>query len=223
MVAATAVAPAREDRRLLRRPVLRLPESLACVGAAMTLFWPGTALSSTHLVMVSSCLIPLGVRTLLRLDGVVTIPAPAGVAAEAARAAEAHRTCFEHARSGLALLDLVAVPGRCADAVVSHANRALAELAGVDVVGRRLGDLPAGTDGDLLRTALRALTAGTLTDWDGELTLGGPAGRSVRLHLVLLPRVGEGTARVSLTALPVARRRLARPLDQAPRRLPLAG
>lgn len=203
MVAATAVASAREDRRRLRRPRLRPPETLACVGAAMAAFWPGTVLSSTHLVMVSACLVPLGVRTLLRLEDVAGIPAPAEAAAAATRATEAYRACYEHARSGLALLDLVTLPGTGTDAVITHANRALAEIAGAgpagaaDLIGVTLGTL---LDDDPVRAAVRRLAGGELSDWTGEVALRDPDAPGVRLHLVLLPGVEQNRARLSLTA-----------------------
>ncbi len=207
MVAATAVASARDDSRRLRRPRLRPPETLACVGAAMAAFWPGTVLSSTHLVMVSACLVPLGVRTLLRLEDLAGIPAPAEAAAEAARATEAYRTCYEHARSGLALLDLVTLPGIGADAVITHANRALAGITGsnraesADLIGvslvTLLGDGP-------LRTAVRRLAGGELSTWTGEVALNDhdhdAADVGVALHLVLLPGAEQNRARLSLTA-----------------------
>lgn len=184
MVAATAVSAPPARRRGLAR--LRLPEMLACTGAALAGAWPGTPLSSTHLILVTACFVPVGVRTLLRLENTLIVPAPAAFYTDLGRTD--YRTVFDHTRTALAVLDVDA----SGEARIHRAN-----LAFTDIVGPALnpaGSEPvrldphrvfAATEAARLTQALQALHAAELTTWDGELT--DEHGAALRVGLVRLP------------------------------------
>lgn len=182
-VSAVSSAPAR--RRGLAR--LRLPEMLACAGAAMAGAWPGTPLSSTHLIMVSACFVPLGVRTLLRLENDLVVLPPAAFHTSLGRTD--YRTAFHHVRTALALIDL----DRDGTATIHRANPAFRELAGITAPEPGPLDphrLFTADGARALDGALRLLSTGTASTWDGVVTAaaaGADQAGLLRVGLVRLP------------------------------------
>jgi len=198
MVAATAVAvggdaPAGVVRRARPRRMLRPHELLACAGAAMVGFWPGTTLSSTHLIVVSACFVPIGLRTLLRLEESVTIPVPN---ANHVPSLVELGPVLRHTRTGLALLDLGSASDGAALPRVHQANPAYHELAATAAVGADTGEehfdprqLFVASAAARIEAALADLGAGHTTAWTGVLGLSGRCDghRWVQLELVRLP------------------------------------
>jgi len=182
---------------------LRLPEWLACVGIALAGYWPWTPGSSSHLVMVTMCLLPMGVRTLLRWEALAQVPEPPHSAA--APGAQDYRASFERALVGLAILE------QSEDGMtVVQVNRALHEMLGGDPAGRLVTDLVDPGDLDGAAAALAGLADGGLTAWRGELCLPRLDGDGPRwLHLGLVPLPGQDgvPARVSLQATDVTAHR----------------
>ncbi|MBK6871578.1 MAG: PAS domain-containing protein [Kineosporiaceae bacterium] len=217
MVAATAMSATVSAPPMRRRGLARwrLPELLACTGIALAGAWPGTPLSSTHLIMVTACLVPLGVRTLLRLEEALIIPAPAAFYTDLGRTD--YRTVFDHTRTALAVLDVDA----SGEARIHRANPAFTDILGpvitpVDGEPARLDPqrVFAAADAVRLAQALAALHAAELTTWDGELS--DDQGEAVRVGLVRLPGADAATARavvrLGVSLVPLA----TRPSPQTP-------
>ena len=182
---------------------LRLPEWLACTGIALAGYWPWTPGSSSHLVMVTMCLLPLAVRTLLRWESLAKLPGPPR--AVPAPGAQDYRASFDHSLVGLAILE------QSEDGVVVvQVNRALREMLGGDPAGRPVTDLVGPDDRDGAAAALAGLVDGGQTAWRGELCLprlDGDRPRWLHLGLVPLPREDGAPARVSLQATDVTAHR----------------
>ena len=187
-------------------PRVRLPELLACAGVATAAVWPGNPLASAPLALAATCMVPLGVRTLLRLEESIVIQGPAEARARAATVTEDFRRCVDQARCGLALLDL-APPGQPgARALVVQANRTLATLpafsaVGDGVAGHDLLDLlRPGLDAsaDDLAAAIRALADGTATEHDVVIRPATTPDDALRLSLTRLDAT-DNAVRVALT------------------------
>jgi len=204
MVAATAVvsggdAPAAAIHRAEPRRILRPHQALACAGAALAGFWPGTVLSSTHLIVVSACFVPIGMRTLLRLEESLVAPGPQ---ARPEPPLGELAPVLRHTRTGLALLDLppTSQTGATGDTDeppaprVHLANPAYRDLAAATVGGsaetsfdpRRIFVSSAAAR---VEAALADLAAGRATTWTGVLGLTSRADgtRWVQVELVRLP------------------------------------
>lgn len=217
----------REVRLLGRRGArtrrgLRLPEYLACVGIALVGWWPGERLSSTQLILVTLCLSPLAVRTLLRWEewasppyGLPTTDAagrPAQLSPQAGAAdvesSDSYRTSFERALVALAILE---VDGSAVQVV--QANLALRDLVGEVPEGTPLTALVRPRDRVLAHTAALALAEGRLDAWRGVLAVT-PAGGTpddeplwLQVSLVALPARPNTPRRLSLQAVDVTAQR----------------
>jgi hypothetical protein len=197
MVAATAVAaggdtPARSLRRLRPQRLPRPSELLACVGAALVACWPGTALSSSHLIVVSACFVPIGLRTLLRLEDSLVVPAPD---ARPLPGPADLAPVWQHTRTALALLDLAPAPAldraRPGLPRVAQANPAYIELAGgLPAFDPHALFVPSAAA--LVEAALAALGDARATTWTAVLGLAAGADdprepRWAQLELTRLP------------------------------------
>jgi hypothetical protein len=203
MVVATATAqtstsPAsRSLSRRLRR--LRLDELLACAGAGTALFWPGDAGSSTQLIIVAVCFVPVGVRTLLHLEASLVVPPPAAFHTELGH--PDYRTAFQHTRTALALLD-----AGHDGLVVRHANPAFDLLC---PGGFHPAALFTAADAAAITSAVTEILGGRSATWDTPAILRGTGEQDdaawVQIGLTRLPRGHGGEAtRISLSMVRIA-------------------
>jgi hypothetical protein len=199
MVVATAAAhstpTASAARRHRRR--LRADELLACAGAGLALFWPGTVGSSAYLIMVSACFVPVGVRTLLQLEaGLIPPPVPPAASPNAEPGRPDDGAIVRHTRTALALID-VTTEGT----VVRRANPAFRTLCpgGFDPPSLFVPDDAVAVD-----SALERVRAGRFDVWDAATALSAPEEggriRWLQVGLTPLPEAAtSGTWRVALS------------------------